>query len=199
MYTTTAEKCSNAAEDNEPNFEGSEWDLIRADAWKEDSEIEDNQKSEIKSELCKGIDVMAEKLKEIVQFDDPQITTGVSKFLRRFNKLSIPRSHSKLATALHQFGWELGNTTTTQAGQIRFGKRIAVQATAAGRRKKGKTKGNGKEIAGRPLKCLKNLSNVPSSSTDSRYCMPTRKEPKGKRLHSLIKNINCGQQNAGKW
>ena len=135
MYTTTAEKCSNATEDNELNFEGSEWDFIRADAWKEDSEIEDNQKSEIKSELCKGIDVMAEKLKEIVQFDDPQITTGVSKFLRRFNKLSIPRSHSKLATALHQFGWELGHTTTTQAGQIRFGKRIAVQPTAAGQRK----------------------------------------------------------------
>lgn len=135
MYTTTAEKCSNATEDNEPNFEGSEWDLITADAWKEDSEIEDNQKSEIKSELCKGIDVMAEKLKEIVQFDDPQITTCVSKFLRRFNKLSISRSHSKLATALHQFGWELGNTTTTQAGQIRFGKRIAVQPTAAGQRK----------------------------------------------------------------
>ena len=28
MYTTTAEKCSNATEDDEPNFEDSEWDLI---------------------------------------------------------------------------------------------------------------------------------------------------------------------------
>ena len=180
MSATTAEKCSNTTEDNEPNFEGSEWDLIRADAKMGDSEMEDNQESDIKTELCKGIDVMAVKLKEIVQFDDPQITTGVSKFLRRFNKLSVPRSHSKLATALHQFGWDLGNTTTTQAGQIRHGKRIAVQATAAGRRKKGKSRGKRKEIAGHPLKCLDNLSNVPSSSTDSRYCMPTRKEPKGK-------------------
>ena len=52
--------------------------------------MEDDQESDIKTEFCKGIDVMAEKLKEIVQFDDPQITTGVSKFLRHFNKLSVP-------------------------------------------------------------------------------------------------------------
>ena len=97
---------------------------------------------------------------------------GAVQDLRRFNKLSAPRSHSKLATTLHQFGWELGNTTTTQAGQIRYGKIIAVQATAAGRRK---TRGKGKEIAGCPLKGLNNLSNVPSSSTDSRYFMPTCK------------------------
>ena len=70
MSATTAEKCSNTTEDNEPNFEGSEWDLIRADAKMGDSEMEDNQESDIKTELCKCIDVMAEKLKEIVQFDD---------------------------------------------------------------------------------------------------------------------------------
>lgn len=56
--------------------------------------MEDNHKSDIKTELCKGIDVMAEKLNEIVQVDDPQVATGVSKFLRHFNKLSAPRSHS---------------------------------------------------------------------------------------------------------
>ena len=52
--------------------------------------MEDDQESDIKTELCKGIDVMAEKLKKNVLFDDPQTTTGVSKFLIHFNNLSVP-------------------------------------------------------------------------------------------------------------
>jgi len=77
---------------------------------------------------------------------------------------------------------------------MRYGKRIAVQATAAGRRKQGKTRGKGKEIAGRPHKRLQD-----DPSQQSKYQMPTRKEPKGRRGHSLNKNIQLGQQNAGKW
>jgi len=200
----TATECSKevASEGNELNFDGPEWDLIRAGARESDSEIiEDDGRLTEKDvhETCKKIDIMAETLKEMVQSNDPQLTTGVYKFLTRFNKLSTPRLHSRLATALHQFGWELGNKITTQAGQMRYGKRIAVQATAAGRRKQGKTRGKGKEIAGRPLKRLQDFPSQQSNYTCSRYQMPTRKEPKGRRVHSLNKNIQLGQQNAGKW
>ena len=200
----TATECSKevASEGNELNFDGPEWDLIRAGARESDSEIiEDDGRLTEKDvhETCKKIDIMAETLKEMVQSNDSQLTTGVYKFLTRFNKLSTPRLHSRLATALHQFGWELGNKIATQAGQMRYGKRIAVQATAAGRRKQGKTKGKGKEIAGRPLKRLQDFPSQQSNYTCSRYQMPTRKEPKGRRVHSLNKNIQLGQQNAGKW
>ena len=57
---------------------------------------------------------------------------------------------SKLASCFHQFGWDMGTISSTTAGQIRHGKRIPIQATAAGRRKRGKSRGKGKAVAGRP-------------------------------------------------
>ena len=143
---------------------------------------------------------MATTLKQMIEPREPQLTSGVSKFLSRFSKFSSTRSHSKLATAFHQFGWEMGTTTTLQAGQLRHGKRIAVQATAAGRRKKGKSRGKGKEVAGRPTKSSVTTQSGPSTfSSTSRHAMPTRKDTKGRRLHLLSHNIELGKQNAGKW
>ena len=42
-------------------------------------------------------------------------------------------------------------------------------------------------------------SSQSGSLPADRYLMPTRKPPKGKRVHSLSKNIAKGVQNAGKW
>ena len=39
----------------------------------------------------------------------------------------------------------------------------------------------------------------PNTSSTNRHMMPVRREPKGKRPHSLAANIRAWQQNAGKW
>ncbi len=101
----------STTENREPNFEGTEWDLIRAGSLDDEMEKEqiDNStfeysKEEEYSALCDRIDAVAETLKNKLKSHDPQLTTGVSKFLVRFDKLSGQHSSSKLATAFHQFG-----------------------------------------------------------------------------------------------
>ena len=110
---------------------------------------------------------------------------------------------SKLASCFHQFGWDMGTISSTTAGQIRHGKRIPIQATAAGRRKRGKSRGKGKAVAGRPVAGAASShlsqSQAQQAAGPSRHCMPIRNPAKGKRLHSLSKNIKGNQQNAGKW
>ena len=82
---------------------------------------------------------------------DPQLMSGVQKFLTRFEKLVDHYSLAKLSLAFHQFGWEMGTTTRIQGGQIRHGKRIPIQAMSAGRRRTGLSRGKGKITAGRPV------------------------------------------------
>jgi hypothetical protein len=200
----TVQRDESAPEEVQPDFDGSEWDLIRtgADTGSEpETETEVNDAGDDKdnsAHVCAGIDRMANTLKEMVYSHDQQLTAGVSKFLTRFQNLSAPRLRPKLAAAFHQFGWELGATTALKAGQLRHGKRIAVQATAAGRRRSGTTRGKGKQVSGRPAKGAKE-NTTPAQPTPTRHCMPVRNAPKGRRLHSLDKNIQLGQQNAGKW
>jgi len=71
-----------------------------------------------------------------------------------------------------------------------------VQATAAGRRKSIGLKGKAPIPAGRPP-----LGKRVSQSVQklSRYHLPIRSKPKGKRPHNLAKNVGAGIQNAGKW
>lgn len=184
---------------HEPSFSTTGWDALQSGTMESDSDHSEHRTEEAEHiELHNKINSMAEVLKDMLKSHNPQLISGVSTFLTKFNKLSAARSQSKLVSALHQFGWEMAATTVLKAGQLRHGKRIAVQATAAGRRRKGRSKGKGKEIAGRPPKSSALILGS-SISTTSRYCMPVRNEPKGRRLHSLLQNINSGQQNAGKW
>lgn len=197
---STTEELSCADAGDEPNFEGSAWNLIRAGARdSDDSEYEENEHLE----LCRKIDTMSEKLKKILaSHDNPQLASGVHKFLNRFDKLAAPRSYAKLATSFHRFGLDtLGMSSSLQTGQLRYGKRIGVQATAAGRRRKGISRGKARSTSGRP-KASSGSSFQPRSQPVrdlSRFCMPMRNRPKGKRLHSLSENIDLSQQNAGKW
>ena len=100
----------------EPNFEGTEWDLIRAGAMEVDEQTGHNSDSDQTQELCDKIDGVTSTLKGMLQSGDPQLSSGVSKFIGRFDKLSAPRLRPKLASAFHQFGWEMGTTTITQGG-----------------------------------------------------------------------------------
>ena len=80
-------------------------------------------------------------------------------------------------------------------GQIRHGRRIAVQATAAGRRRCGIARGSARVIPGKPAGGSAALYN----KEYSRYILPTRRQSKGKRPHSLDVSVIKGHQNAGKW
>ena len=81
------------------------------------------------------IDNFASSLKQLVCSEDNQLIDGVKKFLKRYNSMSKSRSTARLASAFHQFGWTFGGSSSSYTrGKIRHGKRIPVQATAAGRR-----------------------------------------------------------------
>ena len=53
------------------------------------------------------IDSVARTLKGMLQSGDPQLSSGVSKFIARFDKLSAPRLRPTLASEFHNFdgGW----------------------------------------------------------------------------------------------
>ena len=135
--------------------------------------------------ICSLIDSVAQNLKQRLRDQplDRQLLLGSHKFVQRYH---AHKSNVMLASALHRFGWVLGGSVTSQRfGKLRHGKRISVQATAAGRRRKGAKKGKGPLVSGRPVR--------------DRHVMSIRNEPKGKRVHSLSNSIIKGTQNAGKW
>ena len=167
------------------NFEGSAWDLMRSEGDHFVSVSEEKEENISISKLGDEIDDFAKQLKLLLNEDDHQLLNGVVKFLRRFKSLSSYRSTAQLASALHRFGWVFGGTIsrTNSNGQVHHGKRIPVQAKSAGRRRGKSSYGKCKVPSGRP------------SKVSGRHSMPTRKEPKGKRAHSLLKGV----QNAGKW
>ena len=125
---------------------------------------------------------------------------GVEKFLNRYESMQGPKSLARLSSSFHKFGWVFGGHTSSARNNsvfLRHGKRIPVQATAAGRRKYG-SKGKGRAYIGRPPT---NSSNLKRNSTHSRYVLPMRRKNKNdrKRPHSLKLSIEQGKQNAGKW
>ena len=73
------------------------------------------------------------------------------------------------------------------------GQRIPIGAKSAGRRRSGVSKGKAKIPSGRPkgakIACFPKLKHI----------MKVRRQPKGKRPHSLHLSIFKGTQNAGKW
>ena len=113
----------------------------------------------------------------------------------RYNKL-CKVSTPQLTSALHRFGWVFGGSVTNmKGGQIRHGRRIAVQATAAGKIRCGIDRGSARDIPGKPAGGSAALYN----KENSRYILPTRHQSKGERPHSLNLSVIQGHQNAGKW
>ena len=78
-----------------------------------------------------------------------------------------------LASALHKFGWVFGGSVTSQKfGRLRHGKRVTIQATAAGRHRKGVKRGKAPVVSGRP-------AGSQSVNIADKHCMPVHNEPKG--------------------
>ena len=139
------------------------------------------------------IDIVAEDLKQRLREKplNEQLLSGAQKFVERYKCHSSHRSNAMLASALHRFGWVFGGSLSSQKfGILRHGKRITVQATAAGRRRKGVKRGKAPLVTGRP---------TTSQAVGNKYSMQVRNASKGKRLHSLSFNVSKSQQNAGKW
>ena len=90
-------------------------------------------------------------LKQCMDEGDPQLCSGVNKFIVRYNTMTKSHSNALMSSAFHCFGSQHnpGTVTCVQGGGIRQGRRIPVQATASGRRKYG-SKGKAYAVAGRP-------------------------------------------------
>ena len=184
-----------------PDFTTRSMDLIRSGA-KSDSvvdttlDLSDMQLQTRVQEACSAINKIADDLKEKLKEQNEQLLFGVEKFISRYQNLkgSIPL----LTSSMYRFGWTFGGSVTTRkGGHLRHGRRISVQATAAGRRKNTKSRGRARLTPGAPVKSAKSSQKI--YDPDSRYFIPTRRPPKGRRPHSLTHNIERGQQNAGKW
>lgn len=108
------------------------------------------------------VDSFASTLKLHLQQNDDQLVSRIRKFLTRYKDLAAYRSTAKLASAFHQFGWVLGGTIsrTSFRSNACHGKRIAVQATSAGRRRAGSLRGKVRVPSGRPA-----TSSAPSHSS----------------------------------
>ena len=110
---------------------------------------------------------------------------AVKTFLRRYRDVSACQfSNARLSFVLHHFGWVFRVTIShSQGGHMRRGRRIPVNA----------------QLAGHSCKGSKGKAKVPSGRPASHYLMPIRKNPPGKKAHSLNASIVKGTQNGGKW
>ena len=154
----------------------------------EEMQIEEHasivQNSETLSQLKVVMEDMAKHLQQKDQ--DYNMVSGIEKFLKFYQDMCTSSTTVKLASTLHQFAWSPGKKLSVQSGLLRRGYRIPVQATAAGRRRKGTTGGKGTVTSGRPLK----VNCTGGKENDiNRYNMPTRREPKGKCTHSFSVNV----------
>ena len=148
------------------------------------------------SDLLQELDSVIADLKIRLQQPDPNLRLGVKKFIDRYNKMKRSNSTALMTSSFHCFGRTPGGTiTSVQGGSIRRGRRIPVQATAAGRRKYG-SKGKAPSTVGRPPANKQKENLVPASS---RFTLPLRNKAKGKRPHNLALSVVKGTQNAGKW
>ena len=150
--------------------------------------------------LLQDIEFVFNDLKERVKSDsDNHLSTGVKKFCERYKKmLQQSPNYNTLTSAFHKFGWVFGGTITRQVGTLRHGRRISVQAIAAGRRRKTLSRGKQRTQLGRPVK-LESSTQRTKGGAVSRYNIPARNSKPPKRLHSFSTNVQLGQQNAGKW
>lgn len=65
------------------------------------------------------VEAVFQDMKSKLQGADPQITTGVQKFIDRSNKM---KSNALLASSLHQFGSMYGGVATSHhGGRLRRG------------------------------------------------------------------------------
>ena len=179
------------------NFNGSECEFIRGLA-----SGEDGNEQEVKSGNCEiDLDKIVTEIEQVfadikVRVKDSSVVAqGMETFIKRYKQMSTRgnSANAALGSSLHRFGWVFGGTIrSTQGGFLRRGRRIPVNARAAGRRRGNLSRGKGKITPGRP-------KGIKRAFYPATYTMTARKPAKGKRVHSLSANIASGNQNAGKW
>ena len=193
-YTLVKKDVSTST--SQPDFTGTEWDLIRSGAQDDPTVCNVSMETYTDYEyMSKMIESMAEDMKKNMLRNDPQLSSGIDKFILRYFNLSSRKSYALLASALHGFGKQSTGVVHT-TNHLRHGPRIPIQATAAGRRKRGVSRGKAKIPAGRPIRAQ---TGSKSKAVITRYFLPTRKEPKGKYPHNLSLSTIKGTQNAEKW
>ena len=101
----------------------------------EDDEVEiDDQKEGIP--LTQELESLFTDLKMRVRQQDPQLKTGVRKFINRYNKMASNNSIALLASSFHCFVKTNGRTVTlTKGGTVRKGRRIATSSSNCSRQK----------------------------------------------------------------
>ena len=81
---------------------------------------------------------------------DKQFLLSAAKFVKTYHVLSKKSSNAHLMSAFYKLGWCFGGTITAQKGRISCkGRRIPIQATSAGRRRKAMTIRKAAVTAGR--------------------------------------------------
>ena len=199
LHQEKLESVSNVTmEPSSEDFLGPAWDLIQS-SLAEISEDENSTKS------SNDNDQLMESLEQrITEFtaditaranDTPAIAQAMHTFLRRYDNITKSGTFAtaRLSSALHRFGWVFGgNTSSSQEGHLRRGRRIPINAKSAGRRRGKVSRGKGKILQGRP-KGMK-VATYPDI-----HNMCVKKPPKGKRKHSLQSSIVRETQNTGKW
>ena len=157
--------------DDQPDFSGTQWDLIRAQGASEDG---DDQKS-VKGEMLSGgeiaailIDEFSDDLKKRVKKNEV-VAQGAQTLLRRYKAMHTCKfANAKISSALHRFGWVFGGSIqSTQGGYFCRGRHIPVNAQAASRRRGG-SKGKARATSGRPA--VMTVARFPAS----RYTMCAR-------------------------
>ncbi len=187
------------------DFSSNAWNLVREGARDETEAVEEfpqgHHSSSEPSSLDEDLTFIFNDMKgRLAKDTSGQMKAAIEKFSERYKAMSIQKfSHSRLASALHRYGWVFGGTVSSkQGGMLRRGRRINVQATAAGRRRKTLSRGKAKAPPGRPAAAESETIRT-NGSTLSRYHLPSRNTKPPKRQHSLTANISLSQQNAGKW
>ena len=192
--------------DSNPDFFDNAWKVVKEDAKDQDDKDVTTTPQPAKDSanviaISHNLITIMKDLQQRFEKDTSgQLKQGVEKFCQRYQQITMLKfSNNRIASALNRFGWVFGgNITNVQGGILRRGRRIAVQATAAGRRRKTLSRRKAKVTAGRPVKNEAMTQRTQGDENISYYIPPRNLKPP-KRLHSLTTNVALSQQNARKW
>ena len=111
--------------DDQPDFSGTQWDLICAQGASEDGDDQKSVKGEMLSggeiaAIFHGINEFSDDLKKQVK-ENEVVAQGAQTLLRRYKAMHTCKfANAKISSALHQFGWVFGGSIqSTQGGYFR--------------------------------------------------------------------------------
>ncbi len=102
----TAHSSCEADVSTTPDFSESCWATMREGARDESPEKEKENTSEVESALDEVVADLKLRL-----HNDPQLSSGVQKFVARYNGMTKSNLNALLASSFHRFGWSVGGST----------------------------------------------------------------------------------------